>query len=795
MPSAAAVAIVARTRQQSCSHDSTLELVLQELPQQQQRQQPLHLSQQHASRSISYSLGSNTAAFGIKHHTPSSNAWFTRCRQQHQLPLAVISSSQPSEAPFAFVTAFTEWVQGKLAYTLQQLSTANVAQKIFVLMLSATPFIFAFGILYQRASGLGYWQSLYKVYALLYRVPGIGLANERSFEAALVANAVFMSGVFTFAIFLGIVSDEIKVGIKSARNGNYPVRCAGHVLLLNWNSQTTAILRQIAAAEASGRGGAAAWYDHQRVVILADKSKAEMDAVVHEVLRDRGYKLEVHTRQGNPYKLSDLRKVAASKAGTVILLQPDGANAASAEAIKASAAMCLTALGSEEQRVVVQVPAEVPAGADVLASLAATAKVAGRDFQVLELPDNLLMYRLVAQTAAQPGILTCWLDLLALARDSAQFRCTPVPEKLAGKTYAEIRRHYTNCIVCGYADDSVILNPKEDDVVQSGWNLVLLTRNCTSKCHTYGTTEVYETAAKSATERIKKETTYHSKVRQILVAGWQPAGVQNLVESFREFVPPGSTVTFITNEEPRPEWPSKQGTCRFNYITAEYPTSVKVLLEAGIRTADTVVLGEAPQGLSDMEADARVLSALLQVQDAVLSSKRRTAPHLVAPIKRYATSKLATQYLDTLMREHEGRAEAAAVLAGASPDAGKVKEVLPIIHKPEFLMPNDVLSAIMTQVVAEPTYPKVMSELLWSHRGQELYLRNPASFNIPIGTPITFAEVAETVRLTQQTAVGYIRRGGQGSAWGSSVLAPPPTHLITFQDNDRIVVLAEEYKF
>lgn len=113
MPSAAAVAIVARTRQQSCSHDSTLELVLQELPQQQQRQQPLHLSQQHASRSISYSLGSNTAAFGIKHHTPSSNAWFTRCRQQHQLPLAVISSSQPSEAPFAFVTAFTEWVQGK----------------------------------------------------------------------------------------------------------------------------------------------------------------------------------------------------------------------------------------------------------------------------------------------------------------------------------------------------------------------------------------------------------------------------------------------------------------------------------------------------------------------------------------------------------------------------------------------------------------------------------------------------------------------------------------------------------
>lgn len=37
------------------------------------------------------------------------------------------------------------------------------------------------------------------------------------------------------------------------------------------------------------------------------------------------------------------------------------------------------------------------------------------------------------------------------------------------------------------------------------------------------------------------------------------------------------------------------------------------------------------------------------------------------------------------------------------------------------------------QVVAEPSYVKVMGELLFSHHGQELYLRNPASFNIPFG--------------------------------------------------------------
>jgi len=74
---------------------------------------------------------------------------------------------------------------------------------------------------------------------------------------------------------------------------NQQVRTSNHVLLLNWNSQSPAILRQIAAAQATGRGGEGrlealvrgAWRGKQQVVILADKPKAEMDVVVYETLR------------------------------------------------------------------------------------------------------------------------------------------------------------------------------------------------------------------------------------------------------------------------------------------------------------------------------------------------------------------------------------------------------------------------------------------------------------------------------------------------------------------------------
>ena len=72
--------------------------------------------------------------------------------------------------------------------------------------------------------------------------------------------------------------------------------------------------------------------------------------------------------------------------------------------------------------------------------------------------------------------------------------------------------------------------------------------------------------------------------------------------------------------------------------------------------------------------------------------------------------------------------------------------------------------------------------------------------------PISFAELVETVRLTRQTAVGYIRGSGNSSTrgtfsaykadaigGGAAVLAPHALHEVIFEENDRVLCLAEEY--
>ncbi len=75
---------------------------------------------------------------------------------------------------------------------------------------------------------------------------------------------------------------------------------------------------------------------------------------------------------------------------------------------------------------------------------------------------------------------------------------------------------------------------------------------------------------------------------------------------------------------------------------------------------------------------------------------------------------------------------------------------------------------------------------------------------------MSFAEVEEAVRLTQQTALGYIRGQGSGSQGSTTalkklkggskctrqrkaVLGPSASHTVIFGESDRIVVLAQDF--
>lgn len=94
------------------------------------------------------------------------------------------------------------------------------------------------------------------------------------------------------------MNDEVQKRADDHRCGRNPVNATDHVLILNWNENTPALLQNIALAISCATAAKAEasravketmrgdlWSRNPTVVVLADKPKAEMDAAVKEVVR------------------------------------------------------------------------------------------------------------------------------------------------------------------------------------------------------------------------------------------------------------------------------------------------------------------------------------------------------------------------------------------------------------------------------------------------------------------------------------------------------------------------------
>lgn len=85
------------------------------------------------------------------------------------------------------------------------------------------------------------------------------------------------------------MNDEVQKRADDHRCGRNPIKSSEHVLILNWNESTPALLQNIAVASAGQGAGAIAgnlWARKPPVVILASEvDKATMDQAAAEAIR------------------------------------------------------------------------------------------------------------------------------------------------------------------------------------------------------------------------------------------------------------------------------------------------------------------------------------------------------------------------------------------------------------------------------------------------------------------------------------------------------------------------------
>lgn len=99
----------------------------------------------------------------------------------------------------------------------------------------------------------------------------------------------------------------------------------------------------------------------------------------------------------------------------------------------------------------------------------------------------------------------------------------------------------------------------------------------------------------------------------------------------------------------------------------------------------------------------------------------------------------------------------------------------------------------MLSQIAENKELTAVFDDLFDPEGSELYLK-PAEDYVELGRPINFYTVAESARRRGEVAVGYRLKAQADDAsksYGVTV-NPDKSTLVTFSENDRIIVLAED---
>ncbi|KAL6752158.1 hypothetical protein V8C86DRAFT_618600 [Haematococcus lacustris] len=656
-------------------------------------------------------------------------------------------------------------------------STQSLPLKVPMVLLAAVPLVLVLAAAYHRATGTPWEVALLKIHAVVHRQPGANMVSEKSLAGLLLLNVSFFSGMFLVAVLFGLVSDEVKRSFRDVKNGAFAIRGSGHILILNHNRHTIPLLRQLG----NGRRYSEDAFFRQPVVIMADKPKHEMDDEITARLKSTS--LDIVTRSGNPASCRDLAMVAAGQADTVIVLHPDShTSQQAAEAVKAATAMALSVEGRHStQKVVMQMPNELTVNdymksftrtvstacprlptlsasvASSAAGSAASMQLAadsfamqqaaacprilpshGTNMQVLQLPDGNFMDRFTCHTALQPGVFRVWLKILQQGPSNVKLRVKALPAMLHGRTFAEVRRSFRDCIVVGYIRgqdpcfdplDTQVMLPEQDRLIVLSY--VASPAPCTQA------QPIYKVAANAASERLARPATYQPAPRKVIVAGWHAPELPDMVQGFADAAPEASQITFILRQVPDPSPPSRVGGCRFTYLQADHPTSLRAF-SASTATA-VPIAAAAPQ----VSLPATTPAAAAVVKKAPAGAAAATAPR---------------------------------------PVVGS-----PILHRPEVFMPDEISAALLTLVSAHPDVMQIVQQLLTTRQGVELYLRNPALFNLNEGERVTFAEVTEAARLMKQTALGYIRDG-------EIHLVPEPEHVVCVTHGDEIIVFCDDFK-
>jgi len=539
-----------------------------------------------------------------------------------------------------------------------------------------------------------------------------------------------MGGIFIISTFIGVLSSGIEGKLEELRKGRSRVIESDHTIILGWSEQIFTIITELVAANEN--------LPHSTIVILGDKDKLEMDGEIATKVESTG-RTRVVTRSGSPMEMADLALISLNTAKSIIAISPDTPDPDS-EVIKTVLAITHHPNRRKEAYNIV---AEIRD----LKNMDAAQVVGHGEVEWVMVGD--LVARVIAQTCRQSGLSVVYTELLDFGGDEIYF--APIPA-LTGKTFGETLRWFDTNAVLGIqtAAGSVSLNPPMNTVLQEGDRLILIAADDDQIKVSPSLGEVTETAIITA-------PALEAHPERNLILGWNWRGCA-IINELDQYVAPGSSTTIVSDNTDIPNMLSEY--CQaLDHQKVVYhrgdPTNRRVLESIRVEEFNHVILLSNSDGGGQQQADARTLITLLHLRDMADRGGHNFS--------------IVTEMLDIRNRN-----------------------LADVARADDFIVSDKLVSLMLAQI-SENKYLNAVFADFFDPEGSEIYLKPVGEYVTPC-QPVNFHTVVEAARRRNQVAFGYriTADGREASRQYGVHVNPLKSELVTFQPEDRIIVLSED---
>jgi hypothetical protein len=255
---------------------------------------------------------------------------------------------------------------------------------------------------------------------------------------------------------------------------------------------------------------------------------------------------------------------------------------------------------------------------------------------------------------------------------------------------------------------------------------------------------------------IQSQPIVHAEPEQTLILGWNwraPA----IIRELDSYVAPGSSLMVVADEAFGPtEIDRIQAELKNETLTYQTgrTTDRRLLESLNIAAYDHVIL-LCYEGIDPQEADARTLITLLHLREI----GERTGD----------VFSIVSEMLDIRNRN-----------------------LAEVTRADDFIVSDKLVSLMLSQISENKALGPVFADI-FDPEGSEIYIK-PAINYVKAGVPVNFYTVLEAARQRGEVAFGYRHVADANDAAKSYGIAvnPDKSALITFAENDRVIVVAED---